>query len=248
MPTKRPLSTISYNTEPFLVATLEELIKARVLSFYAYIGHDPEPDESHDDSPPGKSHFHVYMEPNRSVDPAELRARFSEPDLQHPGRKALGCMKIRFSDFPDWYLYGLHDEGYLASKGQARIHHYLDENFHYSDEDDWYNEVSQVDRLALVPATAKIKSYIQAGKTFHDMVADGLVPVNLIGQFEKAFDILANGPRFTRNGRPGHDAIIDTKTGELTEKPLPRAKYGQVQGVTVQEATPEEVADYLDTL
>ena len=76
MKTSKPVSTISFNSEAYLRGKLRELTAAGVLEFWAYIRHDPEPDEVGDEAG-GKQHFHVYMEPAKMIQTTDLRAAFS---------------------------------------------------------------------------------------------------------------------------------------------------------------------------
>ena len=66
MKTTMPTSTISYNSGGFLKLKLDELLKAKVIQFYAFIEHVPEEDEK-------KKHKHLYIEPAKSVQTEELR-------------------------------------------------------------------------------------------------------------------------------------------------------------------------------
>lgn len=59
MNTSKPISTVSFNSAPFLLSKLDELVDNRTLSFYAYIKHFGEPSESKDTL---KDHFHIYIE------------------------------------------------------------------------------------------------------------------------------------------------------------------------------------------
>ena len=46
MKTTKPISTISYNTPEFLENKLNELLANGLISFFAYILHEPEEDET----------------------------------------------------------------------------------------------------------------------------------------------------------------------------------------------------------
>lgn len=60
MKTTRPIATISFNTEAYLRLKLDELIKAKKITFYAYIPHRKEEDEN-------KDHIHLFLEPNNPL-------------------------------------------------------------------------------------------------------------------------------------------------------------------------------------
>lgn len=117
MKTIKPISTISYNTKPFLMGVLDRLVKNKIIEFWVFIHHEAEEDET-------KAHFHVYLEPSKSVDTIALREQFNEIDLANPKEKPLGVLPFNKSDFPNWYWYGIHDVAYLASKGESRKYHY----------------------------------------------------------------------------------------------------------------------------
>ena len=123
MRTQRSFSTISYNTDTFLNQKLGELEKRRAISFWCWIDHYPEDDEL-------KRHKHVFIIPNGQIDTDTVRKELEEIDLKDPLGKPLGCMLMRPSKFDDWYLYGIHDTAYLASKGQTRKHHYQESDIH----------------------------------------------------------------------------------------------------------------------
>lgn len=116
MKTTKPIATISYNSEGFLLGVLDRLISTQIISFYCFIRHEPEEDEN-------KAHIHLYLEPASSVDTLWLQKQFLEPDKENPNHP-LGVMPIGKSKWVDWYWYGLHDKAYLASKNMSRKHHY----------------------------------------------------------------------------------------------------------------------------
>lgn len=117
MKTKRLISSIGYNSEGFLSATLDRLQNAGVIDWAHYIRHDPEEDEV-------KPHWHIVVMPSKSVDTRALQREFDELDITTPG-KPLGVLPWRFSHNLDyWLLYAIHDPAFLASKGQVRKFHY----------------------------------------------------------------------------------------------------------------------------
>lgn len=101
--TAKPISTISYNTEPFLEKVLIGLISSHKVEMAYYIKHKGEDGD--------KDHFHVYIVPNKRLDTAVLRDEFQEPcpDNEIP----LGCMRFQSSKVSDWLLYAVHDKRYL---------------------------------------------------------------------------------------------------------------------------------------
>ncbi len=70
MATSRPISTISYNTEQFLKETLDNWIKQHIIMNYMYICHKGEDGD--------KDHIHVFIEPNKKLDPMDLMEKLKE--------------------------------------------------------------------------------------------------------------------------------------------------------------------------
>lgn len=106
MATQKPIATISYNTEAFLLEKLEAWMKAHIVQCYQYILHKGEDGD--------KDHIHLRIEPNKKLDPMELTEELREYQL---GRdKPLGCRPWRPSKEEDWFLYVVHDPEYLALK------------------------------------------------------------------------------------------------------------------------------------
>lgn len=205
--TSKAFSTLSYNSADFLVVTLNQLIDARKIDFYAFVHHFPEEDEL-------KAHKHLYVVPNGKIDTDQFRDLLLEIDIQNPLNKPLGCMPCKSSKFGDWYLYGLHDSGYLASKGQTRVYHYSKEDFVVSDGDYFNEEIHTIDHTKY----NRFRQLVQAindGRSFGDVLASGIVPLQQTYAWEKAFDILSSNST-NRNGRDGHEEHnVDAETGEV---------------------------------
>ena len=115
MKTTKPFSTISYNTNDFLIAKLNKFTENGVLKFWAFINHFPEEDEE-------KEHTHLYIEPESKMDTLQLANEFIEFIPGDP--RPLRWMPQRPSKWDTWYLYDIHDKDYLASIGQSRKYHY----------------------------------------------------------------------------------------------------------------------------
>lgn len=106
MATQKPISTISYNTEPFLREKLESLYDAHIIQAYMYIKHKGEDGD--------KDHIHLRVEPNKRIDPMSLADELKE--FQAGKSKPLGVRPFRPSKEEDWFLYAVHDPDYLALK------------------------------------------------------------------------------------------------------------------------------------
>lgn len=108
MATQRPISSISYNSLSFFRNVLDELYEKHLICNYMYIQHMGEGGD--------KDHIHFYLEPNRRLDPMEIKSLFFEVDLKSPDKKPLGIRPFRPSKEEDWLLYAVHDEQYLKLK------------------------------------------------------------------------------------------------------------------------------------
>lgn len=106
MATQKPISTISYNTEPFLKEKLDNWLKAHIIQAYQYICHKGEDGD--------KDHIHLRIEPNKKLDAMDLQEQLRE--YQMGNDKPLGCRPFRPSKEEDWILYAVHDEQYLKLK------------------------------------------------------------------------------------------------------------------------------------
>ena len=121
------VSTISYNSEAFLINKLNELAKNHVISDYMFIRHLPEEDER-------KDHIHLVLKPNKRIDTMEIQEFLTE--LVPEAKKPLKCIDFhKTSDLDEWILYELHHQGYLLSKGESRKYVYNKDDFRYYDED-----------------------------------------------------------------------------------------------------------------
>ena len=196
MKTTMPTSTISYNSGGFLKLKLDELLKAEVIQFYAFIEHVPEEDEK-------KKHKHLYIEPAKSVQTEELRDELREYVEETPD-KPLGCMPFGKSKFGDWYLYAIHDEAYLSSKGQTRKFHYRRDMFITSDDDYFDELVRNIDMLKITPYQ-KLAESIKHGDSFGDVIRRGQVPINQLANWHTAWQVLAGGDVLNRNNRNNHE-------------------------------------------
>lgn len=214
MRTSRPFSTISYNSENFLKVKLNELIKQRILDFWVFIDHAPEEDEK-------KAHKHVYFIPSGLMYTDTLKEYLAEPDPSDP-EHPLNCTIFSSSKFDDWYLYGIHDKAYLSSKGQTRKYHYVKEQCITSCEEHFGELVRCVDRSKYI-GLERVVDAVENGVPFFEMVRLGQVPIQLINQYQYAYEMLSKAST-NRAGRQTHtpkeeEKMFDPVTGELLEIP-----------------------------
>lgn len=202
MKTTKPVSTISFNDPYYLMERLEELRKAKVLSWWCFIPHKPEDDEGGK-----KGHNHLYLEPAKSVQTEDLRAALREFDPEHPD-KPKGCLPmIKCNSFGDWYLYGKHDKAYLATKNETRRYQYADEEFISSDSDYFLYMVRSA-HIDLTPIN-RLMELVKQGASFTDAVARGFVPVPQVYAYQKVWEHLMAAAEHEdqthRGGREGHE-------------------------------------------
>ena len=216
MRTTKPISTISFNTPDYLAHKLEELVKAKRLSFWAFISHLPEDDEAGN-----RDHIHVYIEPAKMLQTDDLKDELKEFDSAKPD-KPRGCISFRSSKFADWYLYALHDKAYLASKGQKRKYHYKHDDILSSDSDDLQFKARTIDMLSVSPYADILEAQRQ-GLSWEEYFRRGTVPLPQIALFQRAwYSLLAPQTpdlQTDRNGRKGHPMDVDQETGEAKEIP-----------------------------
>lgn len=181
MKSKKPFSTISYNTAEWLVIRLSELHARRFIDFWSFVKHHKEDDES-------KDHIHLFIIPNGQQDTDQIRDYLEEPDPKNP-RKPLGCMPFQSSKWGDWKQYCDHDVRYLMSKGQTRKYHYNNADYSVSDEQ-YFSELNhQIDRSKLT-ANQLIIDAVKEGRSFESLVMTGQIPVQLIAQYKQMYDMV----------------------------------------------------------
>lgn len=173
--TKKPLSSISFNSADFLKYNLDELYKNNCISLYCYIRHYPEEDTK-------KQHYHLFLQPVKPIDPLALRKLFIEPNENGD----LGCLPLMPSKFYDWLLYSLHHPLYLLHKGLYRINHYpltdiVSSEPYYCLEQFYHDALEQYE-------TSRIKtiiSMIKEGYKYNDILESGIIPPSQIVFYDK---------------------------------------------------------------
>lgn len=207
MKTTKPIATISFNTPAFLELKLNELLRAGRISFWAFVPHKPEDDEAGK-----KEHSHLYVEPSKMMQTDDLKAELKEYDPEHPD-KPRGCLTFKSSKFDPWYLYGLHDKRYLASKSQSRRFHYQYDDFITCDPDELLCKVRSIDLVSLSPY-ADMEEAQRQGFTWAEYFSRGTVPLPQVALFERAWNLLLQ-VKTERADRQGHPMDIDPNTGEV---------------------------------
>ena len=197
MRTSKPISTISFNSPEHLEKTCRGLLQNKIISYWVFITHKPEEDEA------GKKwHNHLYLEPSKLLQTDDLKVVFNEFDPENPTKPRTVISWVS-SKFDHWYLYALHDKGYLASKGQSRQFAYSHGDLVTSDEDDLLARSRMIDSVGLSPYRSMMDA-IRNGLTFPEYFRRGTVPLNQVHQMEKAWHLLT-AEVTERNARMGHE-------------------------------------------
>lgn len=172
MATQKPISTISYNTEAFLVEHLEAWRKVHIIASYQYICHKGEDGD--------KDHIHLRIEPNKKLDPMDLQEQLRE--YQNGKSKPLGCRPFRPSKEEDWALYAVHDKDYLAlkygggEKGEKLPYTWQD----IKAPEDYDTEVLYVRaKASMRHSTPNIATRLQSGETPLKLALEGENPYTL---------------------------------------------------------------------
>lgn len=197
MLTRKPVSTISYNTELFLQGVLNRLISERKIETWQYIRHYPETDET-------KEHIHLFVEPAKQLDTIDLGVEFLEP--VGANIPPLACMPFRNSKYDEWYLYSSHDIDYLQSKLLYREHHYPLELFK-SSHDEYFAEKVRVISCRAIKASKRYFEAIDNGFTFEECIRQGLVPLNAVLSYREAYARLYS--RIRQEKRKKHLSDLD---------------------------------------
>lgn len=106
MATQKPISTISYNTESFLIEKLQSLYDAHIIQAWQFITHKGEDGD--------KDHIHLRIEPNKRIDSMDLTEMLKE--YEKGKDKPLGVCTWHPSKEEDWFMYVVHDSDYLSRK------------------------------------------------------------------------------------------------------------------------------------
>lgn len=218
MRTRMPISTISYNTEPFLRGVLDELTDSKIIEFWFYVKHKAEEDEG------GlKDHIHVFIVPCGTIDTSSLIDHFKEPILDDLSKKPLRSLPFKSSKTDDAIMYFLHDKSYLAYKNQSRRFHYQLSDVVSSDEDEFNFYYKSIDISRITPYKKMLDAQ-EIGMTFGEYVKHGYIPVQMISNYQTAWYLL-QAEKVNRNGRNGHDIdendfveCVDSSTGEVVTK------------------------------
>lgn len=169
MATQKPISTISYNTESFLLEKLQSLYDSHIVQAWQYIKHKGEDGD--------KDHIHLRIEPNKRLDAMDLTEMFKE--YEKGKDKPLGVRTWRPSKEEDWFLYAVHDSEYLMAKygggneGEKLPYDWKDINTNpdYDLESSWIRAKSSLKNSA-----SNVATQIQNGRKPSDLLFEGVNP------------------------------------------------------------------------
>lgn len=230
MKTKRTLSNISYNTRNFFTAKICDLYNRGIIDWAHWIVHEPDTDEK-------KQHIHFVLSPSSRIDTKDLEKEFTEFDPNNPKPRRVLTIWHPENSLDDWFLYGMHHPGYLASKGQRRNIKYDLTAFKSTDEDAMRAEINSIDMTKFNRLTF-IQDAVECGLPFHVLVQEGYIPIAQRAQYEFQYNALMAQKMANATGRKiDHEEQYEKEQNEVdpsTTLPIrkPKMKHtsGQIDG------------------
>lgn len=207
MKTKRTISNISYNTPAYFEAKVQDWLERGVIDWAYWIVHQPDIDER-------KEHIHFVLQPSQRVDTTDLRNDLKEPDIEagKPRTCTMKWMPVASGHMDDWLLYAVHNEYYLASKGQKRNISYTNEDICSTDADALRQDLGAIDMLKYM-RLQWLYDAVKDGTPFVTLVQQGYVPIAMRAQYEHQYNDLQ---RLFVNDESGR--IVDHETGEILDE------------------------------
>lgn len=184
MNTSKPISSISYNSESFLLSTLKSLQQKNIIEFYMYIKHTGEIDIFGERE---KDHIHLFIVPNERINTLWLTEQFLE--FIDDNDKPLKTISWNNSKCDDWILYCLHDPVYLATKFEDRQIQYTYKDLVASDDQDLRRRYRSAYQSSGYARMKNLYQYAASGGTLTDLMRIGAVPINQISGYEEYFRI-----------------------------------------------------------
>lgn len=172
MKTSKPISTISYNSEEFLKAKLDSLVKGGEIAFWYYIKHIGEYDK--DTGIQDKDHIHLYIESGDRIDTIKLRELFKEYPDGNLNALPLQCQPFRVSKPYDALLYNLHHQQYLLMKFETKEYGYTMDDIVTNDIDYLYQLYSEALHSDLFKRDRMMK-LMDNGVSMAEMCFHGLI-------------------------------------------------------------------------
>lgn len=136
----------------------------------------------------------------------DIQQLLQQFDPAHPD-KPIGTQPFRSSDPDHWLLYDLHDEAYLATKGEVRKYQYSLDDCITNDEDAlqemWRHAYYASD---FAQNLSKAKMLADPKVSAVDMVLNGQVPINQFLNVKAMKEAIGNQTVY-RAGRTSHTPI-----------------------------------------
>lgn len=213
MATSKPISTISYNSTPFLIERLDELVCSGAVAAWFFIKHYGEMGE---DEACGKEHIHLLLVPNRCVDMMKVAATFIEFDPASPG-KPLKCLPFRPSKLTDWFLYAVHDPDYLQSHCMEREYVYDVADIKTNDTD-YLNQMWVEARQSLRSNPVyRMKQAVNSGVSFRSMVNSGAFSIQQIRNAELFYSYLNSSDAEEAGAIVFDDGLLILPNGDIKD-------------------------------
>lgn len=184
MQTCKPISTISYNSLPFLRSVLDNLVRTHVIDFYMFIHHIGEVDIFGEQE---KDHTHLFVIPNHRINTSDLGDFFIE--TVDNNSKPLKCITWSVSKSDDWILYCLHDAQYLATKFESRHFEYNFNEIVTSDPEDLRRKYRMAYESSGYARMKNLYQYAKSGGSLNSLLEIGAIPVNQIQCYDDFFKL-----------------------------------------------------------
>lgn len=243
MRTSRPFSTIWWGSEKFLKMALSQMEHDNKLMFWSFVYHHAEEDEK-------KDHYHVYMVPDGQVDTSYVTDCLTEYDVDN--LKPIKPAAFQSSKFGDWFLYSSHNVTYLLSKGQTRKYHYSLDDF-VSSNDDYLLELVHTIDMSKINRIDVVKRAAEEGVAFASLVRDGQIPVQQIGQYQTAYNLIQSTmfgvSQTIRGAYRNHEEVIAEaqKNGSTASETSPKRDLVIPKTYKTEEEFEADAVSLLDT-
>lgn len=153
---------ISYNSHDFLKHVLEEFISDGIFFRSACWFHESLGTE--------KNHFHCWVEPNRQIDTSKIGDKFVELD-ENGNQQSIAIRPKCKSDWNNAYLYGIHDNDYLAYKGLVReeVNIKSDQHIYLGDFKEDFQQAEYFHFKTCLAPYQRIKELVEQGFTLEQV-------------------------------------------------------------------------------
>lgn len=225
MKTSKPISTISYNSEDFLKAKLDYLVRSGEVAFWYYIKHHGEYDK--ETNMQDKDHIHVYLEFADRVDTIKLGEMFFEYENGDLNSKPLKCMPFRVSKPYDALLYNIHHAQYLLQKFEQKEFAYTLDDIVTSDRD-YLNQIYGEAMHSDIFKRDRMMKLMDSGVSVAEMCYHGLVNTNQAYQM-MIFEQLYKRGKYSIDKAAEEKRLLDLENpfenvvDSALEKPKPRS-------------------------